>query len=85
MINRGDVMERTLCNTLRLLFLGVILGFTSCAADQAFVRAVDETWTVIGTEYTAYVEADPALDADSKRTRKRTAELLTITIREAQR
>jgi hypothetical protein len=49
---------------------------------KEFVGAVDASWQVIGPEYTSYVAADPKLDAATKLTRARTAELLSKLIAE---
>jgi hypothetical protein len=70
----------------RLLIACVLLfALSSCSLNSQFVDAVDGAWSVIGPEYTAYVQADPKLDDDTKTTRLRTAQLLTETIAEAQR
>lgn len=60
------------------------LSLSACRApDAAFVRAVDTNWNLIGPEYRAYVEADTGISAETKVTRKRTAELLTSLIQQA--
>lgn len=64
----------------------LLVGLAGCAGpDPAFVTAIDKAWSVIGPRYTAYVQADPALDAGQKATVLRTAELLTLTIEEAKK
>lgn len=68
-----------------VLTLALLLTPLGCSLNSQFVDAVDGAWSVIGPEYTAYVQADPALDADTKATRIRTAQLLTETIAEAQK
>jgi len=61
--------------------VAVLLG--GCTVNRAFVNAVDASWSVIGPEYMAYIEADEDLDDLSKGIRVRTARLLTETIEEA--
>jgi hypothetical protein len=80
--------ERIFWNTawIRIGFvLALLMLCCSCSVDQTFVAGVDAGWDVIGPEYTAYVEGDPKLDPDSKATRKRTAELMSLLIEEAQK
>lgn len=72
--------------TIVCLFAALLLfGFVGCSLNKEFVQQVDRNWQLIGPEYTAYVEADPALSEDSKRIRKRTAETFTALIEEARR
>lgn len=68
-----------------LLLASVLLFLCAGCVNTQFVTAVDAAWDVIGPEYTEYVRNDPKLDADSKITRQRTAQLLTETIAEAQK
>lgn len=56
-----------------------------CSLNAQFVDAVDRTWATIGPEYQAYVDADATLDDNTKETRKRTAETLTLLIEEAKK
>lgn len=72
-----------------LLFsLGLLLfalGVAGCSVNAQFVDAVDEAWTVIEPRYVQYVQADEALDEESKATRIRTATILSATITEAKK
>lgn len=65
-------MRKTLCLTA----LAFALALTACAPSAQFVNAVDRSASVILPEYEAYVAADPALDATTKRIRLRTASSL---------
>jgi hypothetical protein len=71
-------MRRALVGTVVALLL-----CAGCSINREFVYAVDTSWSVIGPEYTAYVDADPRLDETSKAIRKRTAETLTRLIEKA--
>lgn len=57
--------------TTALLFL---LACAGCCAtpDPTFVTASRATYEAIAPEYSAYVKADPALDAEQKARRLRT-------------
>lgn len=68
-----------------LIVAACLLLAAGCSLNSQFVSAVDGAWDAIGPEYTAYVQADPALDADTKTTRLRTAQLLTELLEEAQK
>ena len=72
---------------MRKIVYVVVLALcvAGCTVDQQFVASVDSAWQVIGPRYVDYVDADPALDDQSKETRVRTAELLTRLIEEAKR
>ena len=71
--------------TLAALFIfgGLIAGCRSTPADTATFRALDLAWKQVGTEYRAYVLADPALSPDTKVTRTRTADLIDKALAEA--
>lgn len=68
-----------------ILAAALLCAISGCSLNSQFVSAVDGAWSVIGPEYTAYVQADATLDDATKTTRIRTAQLLTETIAEAQR
>ncbi len=79
---------------MRNLFLGilfvavlavVVVALPGCGLNQTFVMGVDAGWSVIGPEYTGYVQADPKLTPDDKTTRLRTAQLMTELIEEAKK
>jgi len=65
--------------------LALLLCIGCGTLDKEFVAAVDASWQAIGPEYTSYVAADPKLDAATKLTRQRTAELLTKLIEEGKK
>lgn len=68
-----------------MMSLMLLCSIAGCSLNEQFVASVDESWQVIGPRYVAYVEADPALDAESKMTRIRSAVLLTEVIAEAKK
>ena len=61
---------------MRLLIiplLAALISLASCSstpADRAAFVALDASWSIIGPEYTAYVDADVTKDADQKAQRK---------------
>lgn len=61
-----------------VLFLFLALVLPGCGTlDQQFITAVDDSWQVIGPEYEAYIAADPALDAGTKKIRTNSAKTLS--------
>jgi hypothetical protein len=69
----------------RVLFVALLLMVCGCGVNQQFLAGVDAGWTVIGPEYTDYVQSDSKLTADDKTTRLRTAKLMYEIIEEAKR
>jgi len=60
------------------LFLFLALVLPGCGTlDQAFVKAVGDSWDVIGPEYVAYVQNDTTLDAGTKKIRENSAKSLS--------
>lgn len=54
----------------------LMLTLAGCTLNAAFVRQVDSHTALILPEYQAYVAADPALGATSKRIRTQSAQAL---------
>ena len=55
-----------------------IVALPGCGTlDQQFVKAVDDSWQVMGPEYAAYVQNDPNLDAGTKKIRANSAKSLS--------
>lgn len=64
-------MKRTAVLILAALAVLALGGCFGSGLDEDFVRAVDKNWTVIGSDYQRYLEADDTLSDSSKRIRLR--------------
>lgn len=69
--------------SITLALLGLLLLVGCGTLDQQFVKAVDDSWAVIGPEYQAYVQADPTLDAGTKKIRVNSAKTLSDLLQQA--
>lgn len=63
-----------LASTALLSALYGLLGGGCCSPSKTFVQASRATYESIGKDFSSYVKADPALDADQKRIRLETLE-----------
>jgi hypothetical protein len=76
-------MHNPYTTRVRPLYLAICMAVglvltTSCGCSNGpTIAGAKAGWAVIGPEYRAYIQADPALDADGKATKLRTADILT--------
>ena len=70
---------------IAVLIVAVLGMCAGCTANKQFVDGVDGYTKVVLPEYKAYVQADPKLDADSKRIRVQTADKLQALVDEAKK
>lgn len=75
-------MKRFMLIFLFVLAMSCIAGCWGTLNEQ-FVRAVDSNWSVMGPNYTAYVQADEVLPEASKIRRLKALAEFTLLIEEA--
>ena len=77
------VRLHTLLVLILLCVLLLLTGGCWGTLNEQFVKAVDSNWKVMGSDYTAYVQADEVLPEASKERRLKAIAEFTLLITEA--
>jgi len=79
---RDLLMGRFMVIVALLILVVALTGGCWGSMNEAFVKAVDSNWTVIGKEYIAYVMADQTMPESSREIRLKTAAEFSVLVQE---